>query len=100
MVAHAFTGSGLSQLRGPIVALLAVVLARAAVAWGAELAAGRASALAKTQLRGALLRRVAELGPARIGAERTGALDDAWRHAGSTRWTTTSRCICPRSCSR
>ncbi len=74
VVAHAFTGSGLSQLRGPIVALLVVVLARAAVAWGAELVAGRASALAKTQLRGALLRRVAELGPARIGAERTGAL--------------------------
>jgi thiol reductant ABC exporter CydD subunit len=74
VIARAFSGSGLSQLRGSIVALLAVVLARAAVAWGVELVAARASALAKTQLRGALLAQVAALGPGRIGAERTGAI--------------------------
>ncbi len=74
VVARAFSGSGLSQLQLPIAVLLAVVLARATVAWGAELTAGRASALAKTQLRAALLRRVAELGPGRIGTERTGAI--------------------------
>jgi thiol reductant ABC exporter CydD subunit len=74
VVAHAFSGSGQAQLRVPIAALLAVVLSRAAVAWGAQLAAGRSSALAKTQLRAALLRRVAELGPGRVGEERTGAI--------------------------
>jgi len=64
VVAGAFvSGRGLAQLRTPLEALLCVVLARAVVAWAAELGANRSSARAKSQLRAALLERVAELGP-------------------------------------
>jgi thiol reductant ABC exporter CydD subunit len=63
VVSEAFLGhQSLSQLQEPVLALLAVVLARALIAWGAELAAARSSARAKSQLRIALLERVATLG--------------------------------------
>jgi thiol reductant ABC exporter CydD subunit len=52
----------LSQLGSPIAALLGVVLARASVAWAMELAASGCSAGAKSQLRAALLERVARIG--------------------------------------
>jgi ATP-binding cassette subfamily C protein CydCD len=75
VVAGAFRhGRDLAQLRTPLSVLLCVVVARAVVAWGAELAASRASARAKSQLRGALLERVAELGADSSREERTGAL--------------------------
>ncbi len=75
VIAGAFVGGkGLAQLRLPLVALLLVVLTRAAVAWGAELAASRASARAKSQLRAALLERVALLGADSSRVQRTGAL--------------------------
>jgi thiol reductant ABC exporter CydD subunit len=75
VVCEAFQhGRDLSALRGPLIALLAVVLARAALAWGAELLAARSSVRAKSQLRGALLRRAAELIPFGSGGERTGGL--------------------------
>jgi ATP-binding cassette subfamily C protein CydCD len=65
VVAGAFLhGRSLAQLRGQLVWLLGVVLARAVVAWAAELTAARSSARAKSQLRGALLQRVAALGSA------------------------------------
>ena len=67
-------GHGLSALRAPLVALLAVVLARAVLAWGSELLAARSSARAKSQLRGALLRSAAELIPYGGRSERTGEL--------------------------
>jgi thiol reductant ABC exporter CydD subunit len=67
-------GRGLAQMRTPLVILLAVVGARATVAWGAELAAGRCSARAKSQLRAALLERVATLGPDGSTDLRTGKL--------------------------
>ncbi len=68
------TGATSRRLRTPLSVLLCVVVARAAVAWGAELAASLASARAKSQLRGALLERVAELGADPSREERTGAL--------------------------
>jgi ATP-binding cassette subfamily C protein CydCD len=75
VVAGAFRhGKDLAQLRTPLSVLLCVVVARAAVAWGAELAASRSSARAKSQLRGALLERVAALGLDSSREERTGAL--------------------------
>jgi ATP-binding cassette, subfamily C, bacterial CydCD len=75
VVSGAFvSGKGLAALRTPLVALLCVVVTRAAVAWGAELAASRASARAKSQLRAALLERVATLGADSSREERTGAL--------------------------
>jgi ATP-binding cassette subfamily C protein CydD len=75
VVASAFSGGkSVAQLQTPLVVLLCVVVARAAVAWGAELAAGRSSARAKAQLRGALLERVAGLGADGSREERTGEL--------------------------
>ena len=63
VVASAFShGKSLAQLKAPLIVLLCVVVARAMVAWAAELAAARCSARAKSQLRGALLERVAGLG--------------------------------------
>ncbi len=59
----------------PRCALLAVVvLARAGVAWGAELAASRSSARAKSQLRGALLEHIPALGLDSAREQRTGEL--------------------------
>jgi thiol reductant ABC exporter CydD subunit len=74
VIAAAFAGKGLAQLTVPLVALLAVVFARGAVAWGAELVAARSSTLAKQQLRAALLGRSAAIGPGRLGQERTGEI--------------------------
>ena len=75
VVARAFLGGrGLEQLRNPLIALLLVVLARATVAWAAELAASRSSARAKSQLRTALLQHVATLGLDNSREQRTGEL--------------------------
>jgi ATP-binding cassette, subfamily C, bacterial CydCD len=63
-VTQAFRGGrDLGALGGLVVALLLVVIGRAAVSWGTEVVAFRASATVKQQLRAALLRRVAEGGP-------------------------------------
>ncbi|HEU0249282.1 MAG TPA: thiol reductant ABC exporter subunit CydD [Solirubrobacteraceae bacterium] len=67
-------GEGLRQLQSQLVALLLVVIARAALAWGAELAASNCSAQAKSQLRAALLQRVCQLGLDSSRRERTGEL--------------------------
>lgn len=67
-------GKDLAQLRSRLIVLLCVVGARAVVAWAAELAASRCSARAKSQLRGALLERVARLGVDSSRKERTGEL--------------------------
>lgn len=63
IVSRAFIGGrSLSDLETAMLLLLAVVLFRALVAWGSELAASRASARSKSQLRTALLERVPGLG--------------------------------------
>jgi thiol reductant ABC exporter CydD subunit len=62
------------RLRGPLEVLAAVVIVRAALAWSAELAAHRASAAVKSQLRSALLRRVVRLGPQWLADRPTGGL--------------------------
>jgi thiol reductant ABC exporter CydD subunit len=75
VISSAFSsGKDLAQLHAPLAALLVVVLARGAVAWGRELLAARSSARAKSQLRRALLDHVATLGPTRIGEARAGEL--------------------------
>jgi thiol reductant ABC exporter CydD subunit len=62
VVARAFIdGRSLTQLRTPLIVLLAVVVVRALLAWAAELAASRSSARAKSQLRTALLERIPAL---------------------------------------
>jgi ATP-binding cassette subfamily C protein CydD len=75
VVARAFIGGGsLAQLRTPLTVLLMVVVARAVLAWAAELAASRSSARAKSQLRTALLERIPALCADRSRDQRTGEL--------------------------
>ena len=62
------------QVRSLLVLLAGVIVGRAALAWLAERMADRASASAKSDLRGALVDRVALLGPAGIDRERSGRL--------------------------
>ena len=73
IVSAAFDGRGVSQLRGALTALLAVVAGRALVAWGGEVVAGRSAPLVKTQLRSALLSRLA-CDPDAVSASGTGAI--------------------------
>ncbi|MFJ1564270.1 thiol reductant ABC exporter subunit CydD [Streptomyces erythrochromogenes] len=63
-----------AALRTPLLLLAAVALGRALIAWLTELAAHRASAAVKSELRGRLLDRAAKLGPGRPGGQRTGSL--------------------------
>ncbi|MFD6885919.1 thiol reductant ABC exporter subunit CydD [Streptomyces sp. NPDC059957] len=62
------------DLRTPLLLLAAVALGRGLVAWLTELAAHRASAAVKSELRGRLLERAAELGPGWLSGQRTGSL--------------------------
>jgi thiol reductant ABC exporter CydD subunit len=74
VVGAASEGKDLAQLRGPLAALLAVVLARAAIAWYSDVAADRCSAQVKSQLRAALTERVAADAPSALAGQRTGDL--------------------------
>ncbi|MET9834363.1 thiol reductant ABC exporter subunit CydD [Streptomyces sp. NPDC006385] len=79
LIAEAVVGAfqhGLSaaELRTPLLLLVAVAVGRAVVAWLTELAAHRASAAVKSELRGRLLERAAELGPGWLSGQRTGSL--------------------------
>ncbi|MFJ6696791.1 thiol reductant ABC exporter subunit CydD [Streptomyces sp. NPDC091272] len=67
-------GLGSGGLRTPLLLLAAVALGRALVAWLTELAAHRASAAVKSELRGRLLERAAGLGPGWLGGRRVGSL--------------------------
>ncbi|MGW1223814.1 thiol reductant ABC exporter subunit CydD [Streptomyces sp. NPDC002530] len=67
-------GLTVSGLRTPLLLLAAVALGRALVSWLTELAAHRAGAAVKSELRGRLLARAAELGPDWLGGQRTGSL--------------------------
>ncbi len=61
-------------LRTPLLLLAAVALGRGLVSWLTELAAHRAGAAVKSELRGRLLDRAAELGPDWLSGQRTGSL--------------------------
>ncbi|MBC9728420.1 thiol reductant ABC exporter subunit CydD [Streptomyces sp. TRM68367] len=63
-----------ADLRTPLLLLAAVACGRALVAWLTELAAHRASAAAKSELRGRLLERATALGPGWLSGQRTGSL--------------------------
>ncbi|GAA3723146.1 thiol reductant ABC exporter subunit CydD [Streptomyces tremellae] len=67
-------GRGAGSLLTPLALLGAVAAGRALVAWLTELAAHRTSASVKSELRGRLLARAAELGPGRLSGQRTGTL--------------------------
>ncbi|TDD70609.1 thiol reductant ABC exporter subunit CydD [Actinomadura darangshiensis] len=75
MLTRAFLdGASLTDLRTPLILLLAVVLGRTLVAWLQEVAAHRSSAAVKSQLRGRLLARALALGPRWLSGERSGEL--------------------------
>ncbi|MFB6581910.1 thiol reductant ABC exporter subunit CydD [Streptomyces sp. NPDC056402] len=67
-------GQGGQALRTPLLLLAAVALGRGLIAWLTELAAHRAGAAVKSELRGRLLDRAAELGPGWLAGQRTGSL--------------------------
>ncbi|WP_062644769.1 thiol reductant ABC exporter subunit CydD [Streptomyces maremycinicus] len=67
-------GLSLAELRTPLLLLVAVAIGRALVAWLTELAAHRASAAVKSELRGRLLERATVLGPNWLSGRRTGSL--------------------------
>ncbi|MEU0189733.1 thiol reductant ABC exporter subunit CydD [Streptomyces afghaniensis] len=63
-----------SDLGTPLLLLAAVAVGRALVGWLTELAAHRASAAVKSELRGRLLERSVQLGPGWLSGQRTGSL--------------------------
>ncbi|WP_433546719.1 thiol reductant ABC exporter subunit CydD [Streptomyces sp. CA-294286] len=67
-------GQGAAELRTSLILLAAVALGRASVTWLTELAAHRASAAVKSELRGRLLERTTALGPGWLGGQRVGSL--------------------------
>ncbi len=67
-------GLTVTELRIPLLLLATVAVGRALVAWLTELAAHRASAAVKSELRGRLLERAAQLGPGWLSGQRTGSL--------------------------
>jgi thiol reductant ABC exporter CydD subunit len=74
-IAGTFSGGmNLPELKTTIIALAAVVAARAALAWAVEALSYRAAAGVKSQLRRDLLRRSVELGPRWLATRRAGEL--------------------------
>ncbi|MFA3877201.1 thiol reductant ABC exporter subunit CydD [Streptomyces sp. MMCC 100] len=67
-------GTAAAGLRTPLLLLVAVACGRALVGWLTELAAHRASAAVKSELRGRLLERATALGPGWLSGQRTGSL--------------------------
>ncbi|WP_282694971.1 thiol reductant ABC exporter subunit CydD [Streptomyces sp. CC208A] len=67
-------GLSVSGLTTPLLLLAGVAVARGLVSWLTELAAHRASAAVKSELRGRLLERATALGPGWLGGQRTGSL--------------------------
>ncbi|MEW2525267.1 thiol reductant ABC exporter subunit CydD [Streptomyces sp. NPDC047071] len=67
-------GLSVGELRTPILLLTAVAVGRGIVAWLTELAAHRASAAVKSELRRRLVERAGALGPGWLTGQRTGSL--------------------------
>ncbi|MFK4099604.1 thiol reductant ABC exporter subunit CydD [Streptomyces sp. NPDC019531] len=67
-------GLSAGELRTPLLLLASVACGRALVSWLTELAAHRASAAVKSELRGRLLERAVALGPGWLSGQRTGSL--------------------------
>ncbi|MET9722325.1 thiol reductant ABC exporter subunit CydD [Streptomyces zaomyceticus] len=67
-------GQSVSDLTTALLLLVGVAAARALVSWLTELAAHRASAAVKSELRGRLLLRAAALGPGWLSGQKTGSL--------------------------
>ncbi|MEU5578378.1 thiol reductant ABC exporter subunit CydD [Streptomyces huasconensis] len=67
-------GLSVGDLGTPLLLLALVAAGRGLVSWLTELAAHRASAAVKSELRGRLLERAGELGPGWLSGQRTGSL--------------------------
>ncbi|WP_406105421.1 thiol reductant ABC exporter subunit CydD [Streptomyces sp. NBC_01003] len=67
-------GLDVFALRTPLLLLALVAAGRGVVSWLTELAAHRASAAVKSELRGRLLERASQLGPGWLSGQRTGSL--------------------------
>ncbi|WP_406861961.1 thiol reductant ABC exporter subunit CydD [Streptomyces sp. HUAS MG47] len=67
-------GLSVSSLTTPLLLLAGVAVGRALVSWLTELAAHRASAAVKSELRGRLLDRAAALGPGWLSGQKAGSL--------------------------
>ncbi|MEO3972827.1 thiol reductant ABC exporter subunit CydD [Streptomyces sp. CAU 1734] len=67
-------GHSAGDLAGALGLLAAVAAGRAVVSWLTELAAHRAGAAVKSELRGRLLAHIAAMGPGFLSAQRTGSL--------------------------
>nr|WP_231127100.1 thiol reductant ABC exporter subunit CydD [Motilibacter aurantiacus] len=67
-------GAGLAHVRGSLGLLCLGLLARAVLAWGGEVAAARAGAAVRSELRRDLLRHALALGPGWLSGQRTGEL--------------------------
>ncbi|MEU9353342.1 thiol reductant ABC exporter subunit CydD [Streptomyces griseoloalbus] len=67
-------GRSVGELGTPLLLLTVVAAGRGLVGWLTELAAHRASAAAKSELRGRLLQRATALGPGWLDGQRTGSL--------------------------
>ncbi|MFI6419245.1 thiol reductant ABC exporter subunit CydD [Streptomyces sp. NPDC050842] len=67
-------GLAVSDLTTPLLLLAGVAVARGGVSWLTELAAHRASAAVKSELRGRLLARAAALGPGWLSGQKAGSL--------------------------
>ncbi|MGW0826238.1 thiol reductant ABC exporter subunit CydD [Streptomyces sp. NPDC002845] len=67
-------GMAVAELRTSLLLLVAVAVGRAVVSWLTELAAHRAGAAVKSELRLRLLERATELGPGWLSGQRTGSL--------------------------
>lgn len=68
-------GAAPSDLTAPLLLLLGVILARAAVAWLTEVLAHRCSAVVKSELRQEFLRRLVDHGAGWLAGQRTGRLE-------------------------
>ena len=74
LLAGAQRGTGARALAGSLAALAAVLCARAVAAYGSEVAALRAAAKVKSQLRRGLTEKVTRLGPAWLIRQRSGEI--------------------------
>jgi ATP-binding cassette, subfamily C, bacterial CydD len=78
LLAHALAGAargtGLTALRGTVIALAALLIARAIAAFGGEAAALRAAAVVKSQLRRRLVAKALRLGPAWLARQQSGEI--------------------------
>ncbi len=74
VVAGSFDGAGLAALRGSLIGLGLVLLARAATGYAGEAVAGRVATDVKRQLRSRLLRHALDLGPGWLARHGPGEL--------------------------